>query len=156
MGRYRWVIDIADVTTKPHGDTPPMSGDTYPSPGQLPGLARIGGRDGEDTPAGTVPLVRALGCVGEETTQGDEASGGEGAGRAGTGRITVMGRLTYQVPAGTDLGRNRQRERRVAQTDMNVDVVIDDHAIRVLVIKAARSKGGRSVSGPVTARVRKG
>jgi len=77
-----------------------------------------------------------------------------------------MGRITYTVPAGTYLGRRysgRARPGTVndgeivrAAVEHVVDIDLDDLALARLAVRAVRNLAGRAISGPATARARKG
>lgn len=76
------------------------------------------------------------------------------------------GRITYTVPAGTYLGRRNSGRARPgtvndgevvkASVDHLVDIDLDDLALARLAVRAVRNLAGRAISGPATARARKG
>lgn len=76
------------------------------------------------------------------------------------------GRLVYTVPAGTYLGRRNSGKARAgtvnegeivrAAVDHLVDIDLDDLALARLAVRAVRNLAGRAISGPATARARKG
>lgn len=76
------------------------------------------------------------------------------------------GRLTYTVPAGTYLGRRYSGKARPgtvndgevvrAAVDHLVDIDLDELALCRLAVRAVRNLAGRAISGPATARARKG
>jgi hypothetical protein len=63
--------------------------------------------------------------------------------------------MVYQINAGEVIGVRRGGVRVVAERDTLVEVNFDQALLSRLVRKAALSKRGRAISGPVAAKVRK-
>lgn len=65
-----------------------------------------------------------------------------------------MTRLTFTVPAGTELASGRKQA--VLTGDVTADVEFNEAQIKQMVFRAVLNKSGKSVDGPVTAKVRRG